>query len=556
MRAAEGKRAAEGPKQAALRLYKPASALLLVGAGLQALGLVASALVSRRVLDEGGGEWLCALLLLAALLLFLRAGMDRLAGDAVDRAASDLRRATLDGLLRKDAAAYSRFHSGQLFSRLTKDIYTICEWRIRFLPQTAGQCIRLAAAAAAVLSLYAPLLGIVLAAGAAALLLSRPYHLRLKRLHLGVRRADENLTGCAQEILEHLELLQGMQAGTETVRRFDRRQASWREERKDLRDLSAAGSAAFSAAVRIGYAALLFWGGASVRAGRMSFGDLAALAQLLGMFQAPVTGLARIPAQLAAVRTAETQMDEVWELPGEPVSAPLPPDAAVRAVVFDHVTFRYGERQAPVLQDFSARLPMDGWTCLTGASGSGKTTLLRLILGLYAPQAGRVYLETEAGDILCSASTRRIFGYVPQSPELFSGTIRENLLLARPESEEDELWKALDRAQCGFVRALPAGLDTALAEEGGGLSMGQRQRIAAARAMLSGARLLLLDEITSALDRETGEQLLTELRAACPAAVFATHQTDVPERMGVHALHLEGTAWEHTEKTEKGRELT
>ena len=221
MRAAEGKRAAEGPKQAALRLYKPASALLLAGAGLQALGLVASALVSRRVLDEGGGEWLCALLLLAALLLFLRVGIDRLAGDAVDRAASDLRRATLDGLLQKDAAAYSRFHSGQLFSRLTKDIYTICEWRIRFLPQTAGQCIRLAAAAAAVLSLYAPLLGIVLAAGAAALLLSRPYHLRLKRLHLGVRRADETLTGCAQEILEHLELLQGMQAGAETARRFD-----------------------------------------------------------------------------------------------------------------------------------------------------------------------------------------------------------------------------------------------------------------------------------------------------------------------------------------------
>ena len=118
MRAAEGKRAAEGPKQAALRLYKPASALLLAGAGLQALGLVASALVSRRVLDEGGGEWLCALLLLAALLLFLRAGMDRLAGDAVDRAASDLRRATLDGLLRKDATANSRFHSGQL-SRFT-----------------------------------------------------------------------------------------------------------------------------------------------------------------------------------------------------------------------------------------------------------------------------------------------------------------------------------------------------------------------------------------------------------------------------------------------------
>lgn len=171
-----------------------------------------------------------------------------------------------------------------------------------------------------------------------------------------------------------------------------------------------------------------------------------------------------------------------------------------------------------------------------------KSTLFRLILGLYHPQQGRVYLETERGELPCSAAVRGLFGYVPQTPWLFSGSIRENLLLAKPEADDAALWEVLERAQCGFVRDLPDRLETVLSEEGGGLSAGQRQRLAIARAMLSAPRFLLLDEITSALDEDTEARLLTELTGAYPAAVFATHHSALPGKLHSETLHLEGIA--------------
>lgn len=541
MRPSEPKRAAPDLAGAALHPYRAAQALLYAGTAAQALGMVALALVSRRVLDRGGGPWIAALLFLAAGVPLLNSGMGWLSGRTVDRAAAAFRRDTLERLLRKDTASYSRYHSSQIFSRMTQDIYTVCEWRIGVRPRTAGQCIRLMAAILALLFVNSTLACLAAAAGLAVLLGGRLIRKYLKRWHLQVRRAEERLTGCIQEILEHVEFLRSICSAGETVRRFDRRQEDWRRKRADLRAASIGSTAAFSEAMQLGYAALLIWGGGAIRKGQISFGDLAALLQLLGMFQGPLTGLSGIQSRLAAVRTAEERLAELWQLPEEPVGE-LPTGAEYRAIVFEHVTFCYPGEEQPVLRDFSVRLPLDRWTCLTGVSGSGKSTLYRLILGLYRPQQGRVYLETGEVDVPCTAAVRGLFGYVPQTPRLFSGTIRENLLLVRPEADDALLWSVLDRAQCAFVRELPQGLETVLGENGGGLSAGQCQRIAVARALLSGARVLLLDEITSALDGETEERLLAELAREYPAAVFATHHTALPDRLKAETLHLEGVA--------------
>ena len=242
----------------------------------------------------------------------------------------------------------------------------------------------------------------------------------------------------------------------------------------------------------------------------------------------------------AGLFAIEARLDELYSLPEEAPGQPAREDDVFRAIVFENVTFSYEGEEQPVLRNFSARLPLDRWTCLTGISGSGKSTLFRLILGLYHPQQGRVYLETERGELPCSAAVRGLFGYVPQTPWLFSGSIRENLLLAKPDADDAALWEVLERAQCGFVRDLPDRLETVLSEEGGGLSAGQRQRLAIARAMLSAPRFLLLDEITSALDEDTEARLLTELTGAYPAAVFATHHSALPGRLHSETLHLEG----------------
>ena len=534
------KKVAWPPKKMVSGAYRAALVLLYIGIAALALGTAALALVSRRVLDEGGSPWGWALLFLALALPLLDGGLDLLSGRMVDRAAAALRRDTLAQLLRKDAESYNRYHSGQVFSRLTQDAYTVCDWRITGRPQVAGQLIRLICAASALFLVNIPLAIAVVAAGALVTAGGRLLRRHLTRRHLRVRQADERLTGCTQEILEHMELLRSTTAGKEAVRRFEGRQKEWLRERKRLRVFSTGVGTGFSTVLQLGYAVLLVWGGAAIRGGRISFGDLAALLQLLAMFQSPLTGLSGVQSRLAAVGAAETRLDELYSLPEEAPGQPAREDDVFRAIVFENVTFSYEGEDQPVLREFSARLPLDRWTCLMGMSGSGKSTLFRLILGLYHPQQGRVYLETERRDIPCSAAVRDLFGYVPQAPWLFSGSIRENLLLAKPDADDAALWDTLERAQCGFVRDLPDRLETVLNEEGGGLSAGQRQRIAIARAMLSAPRFLLLDEITSALDENTEAKLLTELTGAYPSAVFATHHSALPGRLNSETLHLEG----------------
>jgi ATP-binding cassette subfamily B protein len=194
------------------------------------------------------------------------------------------------------------------------------------------------------------------------------------------------------------------------------------------------------------------------------------------------------------------------------------------------VTFSYPDDEQPVLQDFSLRLPLDRWTSLGGISGRGKTTLFKLILGLHTPQKGRVYLETEKGEIPCSPAVRHLFAYVPQDYALFSGTVLENLLLVAPDAEPQQRKAALTAACADFVFSLTDGENTRVGENNTGLSKGQLQRLAIARAILMERKVLLLDECTSALDAETEQAVLKNLYAFGGGALLVTHR---PEALSV-----------------------
>jgi len=151
---------------------------------------------------------------------------------------------------------------------------------------------------------------------------------------------------------------------------------------------------------------------------------------------------------------------------------------------------------------------------ILGHSGIGKSTLLKLLMGIYKPGSGKLYVETEEGQVPINRSTRRLFAYVPQGNLLLSGTIRENLTITRPNATDEEIREAI-HISCmdDYVYAFPQGLDTPMGESGAGLSEGQAQRLSIARAVLSGAPILLLDEATSALDGETEKLVLERLRS-------------------------------------------
>ena len=516
-----------------LRGCRKAGILLSVLAVLRAIQLVLLALVTSRVIDcaqAGLQEFLpvaIGSLVLALSIPLLQGLTNGYAGHATDRAVSVLRQTVLEMLQRKDCESVNTFHSGHLYSRLTGDCATVCERYTGLLPAVVGQAVQLIAAFAALLTIRPELSGLMLLFGIGGACAGVILRKVLKGRYLAASKAGDRLVACLQENLEHMEFNRSLEAEGETARRFAESQTLWRVARASLRKVAVSGSAVFSGAVQVGAAIVVIWGALAIRAGQLTAGELVAVLQLVNLFRSPVSGLTGLQSQFAAVDAAEERLIELWQLPEQRTAEQPPAGAKCRALLFDRVTFCYAGEDRPVFQAFSARVPLDRWTCLAGSSGRGKSTLFRLVLGLYQPQEGSVLLETDQGTYPCSEATRRFFGFVPQSPVLYAGTIRDNLLLAAPAASERELWRVLEAANCSFVRDLPDGIDTVLGEDGLGLSVGQRQRITIARALLAGKPVLLLDEVTSALDGEAERAVLTSLMDSRHAALIATHRPDV-----------------------------
>ena len=257
--------------------------------------------------------------------------------------------------------------------------------------------------------------------------------------------------------------------------------------------------------------------------------DMRAVGSEMTAFQEET--LQNIPAIEASV--SARRIMSVLELPRERLDHPERAQRLVRegvplALSLQGLEFSYQGR-APVLKQLDLQVQPHEMIAIVGPSGSGKTTLFRLLLGLLHPTGGSAVL-TGGGEALdVSPSTRCCFAYVPQDNVIFSGTVAETLRLVRPDAPEEALWAAL-RAACAedFVRSLPGGLDCPLRERGGSLSEGQNQRLAIARAILADAPILLLDEVTSALDLETEQRVLENI-AALPGktCILSTHRPSV-----------------------------
>ena len=200
-------------------------------------------------------------------------------------------------------------------------------------------------------------------------------------------------------------------------------------------------------------------------------------------------------------------------------------------IEFRDVTFRYPDGGENVLEHFSLHIPQGTTVAIVGETGAGKTTLIRLILALLRPQEGEINLYHADGDgQQLSPRMRCNFVYVPQGNTLMSGTIRDNLLMGSPTATDDEMFDALHQACADFVSQLPDGLDTRCSESGAGLSEGQAQRIAIARALLRNRPVMLFDEATSALDIETERRLLANvLGSRQHTIIFITHRPAVVE---------------------------
>lgn len=495
-----------------------AQSVLHVGMAFLSRFVIDAALESSGKLYLWGGLLVADILLLVAIHTLL----SWLTGSTADTMVAQLR----SRLLR--AAAYSRdvrlqqFHSGQLLSRGLEDVATVCDGAVNALPSLVGQVSSLIAAFAAVI-LISPTVAAVMAA-AAVLIVSLTAILRpvLKKHHRLVREADEQVLATIGEDLQQLELLQSLQIQEETLNRFETVQKGSLFARRNRRVWAVGVNSLMNVGMLTGSGILLLWGAVQVAAHNITYGALTSMLQLFTLFRAPVLGISGLWTRFAAVEVSAERLQELMTVPEIPrqITGVTP-----KSVVFEHVTFCYPGEQQPVLEDFSGEFPLERWACLTGVSGKGKTTLFKLMLALYVPNAGRVYIRTEAGELPCSEATRCLFAYVPQDYALFSGTVLENMELAG-DVDRQMLQKALSVAQADFIYEMPAGLQTQVRENNTGLSKGQLQRLAIARAILMDRPVLLLDECTSALDGETEAAVLQGLHALGKQAILVTHRPD------------------------------
>lgn len=247
----------------------------------------------------------------------------------------------------------------------------------------------------------------------------------------------------------------------------------------------------------------------------MDLGDLVKYFLLLSLFYEPVNNLRQLNQLFLSSRAAADRVFEILDSESEPnlLGAKTLPDNLIAKVEFKNLSFTYDEQEnAPTLTDLNLEALPGQTIALVGPTGAGKSTIVNLLPRFYHYNEGSILIDGHELQEVDKASLRKNIGYVTQEAFLFNGTVRQNLLLARRDASEEQLWAALNNACCeSFVRKLPKQLDTTVGERGVKLSGGEKQRLSIARALLKDPPILLLDEATASVDTETEHLIQTAL---------------------------------------------
>lgn len=379
---------------------------------------------------------------------------------------------------------------------------------MNWFPGIVITLMQLLAASVYLMSMAPGLLWLLLLLMASAVFGSKLFFRQIRKLQAAIRSRESDLQQLMQESLQHRVLMLTLSGVERVLDKFGWYQQDIENNTRKRLNYNAVARGLMFLGFQAGHVAAFLWGIFGIRGGTVTYGMMTAFMQLVGQVQRPIADLGRqVPAFINALASVERLM-ELQELEKEPQAAAVHLTAAPEIVV-DRVSFAYPQQEQPVLRDFSCRFPAGSLTAVAGPTGVGKSTLIRLVLGLLKPSSGSITV----GGHPCGAGLRGNFMYIPQGNSLLSGTIRSNLLLADPSASDQQLREALETAVAQFVYTLPDGLDTVCGEVGSGLSEGQSQRIAIARALLRKGGVLILDESTSALDAATEQLLLQNLHA-------------------------------------------
>ena len=421
---------------------------------------------------------------------------------------NEMRYDTFAHVIRSRWNGREAFHSGDMVNRLEEDIRVVVDLLCSRLPDAIVTLCQLLAASIFLLSMAPGLAWVLLILMCAAVVGSRMFFRTLRRLTDAIRAKDSEIQGHMQENLQNRILVLTLIGTEKVLSRMGLLQKDVLGNTITRLNYNAVARTFMSLGFMAGYGAAFLWGVFGINKGIVTYGMMTAFLQLVGQVQRPIADISHhIPSFIHALTSVERLM-ELQDLPLESQSEQLFAGEAPEIEVKD-LTFAYDGQDKLIFKDFSYTFKGGRMTAIAGLTGAGKSTLTKLVLALLTPQKGEILV----GGLPVCAATRCNFMYVPQGNSLMSGTIRENLLLAKSDATEEELRDVLHCAAADFVFHLDKGLETVCSEKGGGLSEGQAQRIAIARSLLQKGGVLILDEATSAVDAETEKALLANLTA-------------------------------------------
>ncbi len=518
---------------------------LLLSLTLGLLGIVFGLLfiyISKCIVDIATGKLegdLWTYVGILAFLLFLRLairGLNIWVNGRVSQGLVNAIRGRLFGeVLNSPWHGREDLKSGDVMSRITEDLRVVVACITGDIPDIFLSIFQLLAASWFLFSLQPRLLWIMLVIVPVAIVFSKIYYKTMRRLTKQIRMEEADIQSHIQESVENRPLLLSLRRTSLMIERLWIRQARLFKTFSRRLRFSIGTRMIISAGFMIGYYTAFVWSAYGIMIGTVTYGMMTALLQLVNQVQNPILNLSSLFPAIVKATTAGERLQEL-ETSGSAYNINKEQHHTTDRIMglqLQNVSYRYPDGERDILHDYSCTFAPCSSTAIIGPTGSGKSTLVRLLLGLLKPTKGTVRLVDAAGNTMPLEADENAISYVPQGNSLLSGTIRDNLQLGKLDATEEEMRDALTRASALFVYDLPQQLDTICGEKGSGLSEGQAQRIAIARALLQPGSILIMDEASSALDPNTERQILEELQQQelHKTLIWVTHHMVVRDYM-------------------------
>ncbi len=442
------------------------------------------------------------------------------------KAQNSMRQHLFNRLLRCKWTELKTYHTGNLTNRIEHDVNDVVNFVTESIPSFITTLAQFIGAFFFLFFMDSTLAIIIVCVIPFFIISSKLYIKKMRKLSHQARDEESKIQSTIQESLQHVMIIKTLQRVAYFTNRLTSQQAQLHQIILSRTRYATISSSLLNLGFATGYFVTFIWGATNLSKGLITYGAMLAFIQLVGQIQGPVRNLSKfIPIFITSFTATERLMD-IENIAQEEANTPtkLIPSVGVQ---LSNLTFQYTTSSRLIFNNFCYSFPAGSITAIVGETGAGKTTLIRLLLSLIQPTEGKIALIDGSGkEITMRPDLRANFAYVPQGNTLFSGTIRSNLLLGKPDATDEELKTALHTAAADFVYKKAKGLETPCGEAGDGLSEGQAQRIAIARALLADGSVFIFDEATSSLDPTTEETVLQRIvtHFANRTLIFITHR--------------------------------